>query len=117
MSLAQSLTALKKTLPKGSSFDYDISPFELHIRYIAIPLGERGVGSAFLSKVISLCDEYEVVATLHAKGRGLKHDPTTEDLVHWYQKFGFEVLHEEEEGMFMHRSRPSLEIPFKFKIR
>lgn len=104
MTLAHQLSLLKKTLPKGSSFDYDLTSFELHIRYLAIPLGVRGVGSLFLSKVIELCDENEVMTTLHAKGRGLKHDPTTNDLVKWYEKFGFEVLHEEEEGVFMHRS-------------
>ena len=99
------LGRLRRTLPRGSSFDYDLDPHgHLYMRALAIPRSARGVGSAFMTALVALCDENEVNLSLHAHGRGIKGDPTTSDLVGWYARFGLEVFGEEEEGVFMQRA-------------
>lgn len=103
-SLNDQLSALRKTLPRGSTFDYDLSEGLLYLKALAIPKSERGVGRSFMEKVLQLCDLNETTVTLHAHGRGLKGDMDTSGLVRWYSSLGFESLDLEDEGMFMQRS-------------
>lgn len=84
-----SLHALARALPAGSKFDFAIYDGELHLKSFKIPAAARGVGTAFLARVVAVADEFGLRSRLEADPTDEPGDPDTFDLVRWYSRFGF----------------------------
>jgi hypothetical protein len=106
--LAATLRALGESLPDGSRFAFDLREDGVFLEALSIPEEARGVGTAFLAKVISAVDFYGLPATLYADPTDEPGDPETFHLARWYARFGFALDHvNEDEWVGMRReSRP-----------
>jgi hypothetical protein len=114
--LNQRLRELRHTLPKGCLFAYHLADDQLYIERLTIPgsIRQQGqhVGTRFMTAVLAAADEAEIPVTLHARATGRPGDPPQRPLEAWYERLGFQPLHEEEEGLFMQRAvaRPTPEV-------
>lgn len=61
----------------------------MHLEELSIPAGHRGIGTAFLARVVAAADRLGCPTTLHADPTDKPGDPCTFELVRWYARFGY----------------------------
>lgn len=106
----QALAAFQRELPRGIQVRATLSPAGIHLERIHTASFARGKGSEVMRGLLAVADAAELPVTLHAQASGQPQDPSTEDLLRWYRRFGFEVVTEEDEGPFMQRPVGSAEL-------
>lgn len=103
VSIQDALRAVARKLPSGSTLTYTVQPDHLWLEVLRLPPSARGVGSKVLAQVLDLADRAGLPVALVADPTDEPGDPSTVDLVAWYQRFGFKALSATEDGVAMER--------------
>lgn len=99
------LAKLKKSLPAGSMLETRIEEGELWLNKIMLPAGKRqGQGSRLLARILEVADRAGLTVMLEADPTDAPADPSTYELVRWYQTFGFQRRGATDDGVLMSRA-------------
>ena len=91
MTILTALANLRRRLPSGSEFTFEVFEDRVHLYILNIPFEARGIGTEFLASVLAETDRVGLPVTLEADPTDEPNDPDTFDLAKWYYRFGFRV--------------------------
>ena len=93
MGIVGEVVALGTTLPTGSTFDFRLGEDGvLRIDYLGVPKASRGVGKAFLARVLATADRHGMAVALDVDSTDRHGDPPMRALVNMYRRLGFSLV-------------------------
>lgn len=106
--LKRALTDLARSWPQGGDLVFYIEDDHIWLHKIRLPANQRGGGTDKLATFLSYTDKAGLPVCLTADPLAdddmpTGAEPTTFDLVRWYQRFGFVALGPSEDGFLMQR--------------
>ncbi len=107
--VAETLDGLaRRMLPAGSDFSWSVEGDAVRLDLVWIPRSQRGSGvaSRFMKSLVAACDRIGLPLILAADGAEESTALSTDLLLEWYARLGFEVVGVTREGWPMMQRVP-----------